>query len=227
MLSSNELLEPPEGRRDDLYPCPLPYGLEWDPPRSHRRRRRWLLEWQTSLTVTLVIAHHNWCALGQPLGVEPALRLPPAATAAQVKLVARVRLQVDAGLRRRIAPWCGRRKTLHKVLLELNVGSYDGGRSADGGPAWLTAENASLPRRAATVPLDGPATHPLLAKLYAQPHAFDKAAADLPRQVPRACSRVKRWPELARRAASTCWSYRSVMLPSLCNRFFCRRGWAT
>ena len=182
---------------DDLYPCPLPLWDAGPPPRSNRRRARWARERDERLWACGGIAYLNWLALGQP-------REPPSScaswrvpTAAQSALIGRVRNQIGVFSRRSVGAWRGKRKDLHDELRRLAGGVYDGAPA--GGPLWLTPENASLPACAATVDLAGEHTHPTLAQIYAEPFAFDRLPDEVPRQIPRACSRVRRWPELCAR----------------------------
>ena len=134
------------------------------------------------------IAYLNWLALGRPAAPvhHPPFSSQP--TPAQCELIQSLMGAARDFARRQVNSWRGGRATLRDRLWHSSPG-YEKPNETEG-PLWITSDNASLPKEAATVPLGSPLVHPVLRNIYSTLDIFNKPAAEVPAVAPNTCRRV-------------------------------------
>ena len=179
--------------QDALRPCRPPFVLSRTPPPGSRRRARWARQRTAMQWVNLMFAAYSWLATGSAPPGQGVLPPNSPLSPAQAELAQRLLQRSLAIARRRPSGWRGGRSTIRDRLLQ-KTGLY--GVAPHGSAQPLTVHNASLPDNASVVDLGGPLNRPLLASLFATPHAFDRDSVDVPAKLPISFSSVP----------PSCWS---------------------
>ena len=175
-----------------ILPCGPPFPVTGlTPPKSPRRRARWVRSQTRRLWVNAAVSLLSWIAVGRRMDEEYFQLLARPLTTAQWSLV--------RGLEQRFSGLCrpgqvidlpgGGLHSLHEMILSAHSACYDGS-VGPGAPENLTPQNMSVPKVGADILLEEPVVPVPLAQLFRDPDAFALPPHLLPPHLPPRCLRV-------------------------------------